>query len=149
MRDDDRPTGREQDAPEPSASDDADASSDIPESEDEDFLDESLTEELAALLEDGRTYAEAELAFQKTRAKLAGKNVGSALGLLTVAIITLHIAVLALAVGLVIALEPLVTIWGAIGIVVGVLLLLTVMLALAAKSRIGRLNILFGSDDDT
>jgi hypothetical protein len=90
-------------------------------SPEEDF-DDSLMGEIGALIDDGRTYAEAEIAFQKTRAKLAGRTIGVAAGSLVLAIILLHIALLALAVGLVIALAPLVTIWGAIAIVVGGLL---------------------------
>lgn len=111
-------------------------------------FDESLTEEIAALIDDGRTYAEAELAFQKTRAVIAGKSIGFALAFAVVALITLHIAVLALAVGMVIALEPLVTIWGAIAIVVGVLLLTTALLLLLAKKNADRLGLLFGSSGD-
>jgi hypothetical protein len=81
-----------------------------------------LRDDLSALVEDARTYAEAEIAFQKTRAGLAGKAAGRALGLLVLALVLLHIALIALAVGAVIALAPLVSIWGAIAIVVGVML---------------------------
>lgn len=88
----------------------------------QDDFDDSLIGEIGALIDDGRTYAEAEIAFQKTRAKLAGRTIGVAAGSLVLAIILLHIALLALAVGLVVALAPLVTIWGAIAIVVGGLL---------------------------
>ncbi|GMN01550.1 phage holin family protein [Erythrobacter sp. MTPC3] len=150
MRDEESPVGEERGAFTPAGTDDADAlpsgdaaGSDV--AEDDADYDESLTEELAALIDDGRTYAEAEVAFQKTRAKLAGVSIGKAAALLVVAAITLHIAVLALAVGLVIALEPLVTIWGAIAIVVGVLLLITGWLALKAKRNGDKLGVLFGS----
>ncbi|MEO1048001.1 MAG: hypothetical protein AAFW59_06695, partial [Pseudomonadota bacterium] len=90
--------------------------------------DESITEEVGALLEDAQLYATAELAFQKTRAKLVGRNIGIAAGAIVVAILLLHIALIALAVGFVIALAPLVTIWGAIALVVGALLLGVVLL---------------------
>ena len=109
-------------------------------------FDESITEELAALIDDGKTYVEAELAFQKTRVTIAGKSVGIALGLAVVALILLHIAFLALAVGLVIALQPLVSIWGAIAIVVGGLLLLTGLLALAALKRGKLVGAMFAND---
>lgn len=149
MRDDERPAEREHDALDPVGSHDPDAeASPSPQGDEYDPLDESLTEELAALIDDGRTYAEAELAFQKTRAKFAGKSVGAAAGFLVVAIVTLHIAVLALAVGMLIALQPLVTIWGAIAIVVGALLVATALLVLAAKRRADRLKLLFGSEGD-
>ncbi len=108
-------------------------------------FDESLVEELAALIDDGKTYAEAELAFQKARAGLAGRSIGVALGLAIVAIILLHIAFLALAVGLVIALAPLVSIWGAIAIVVGGILLLVGLLGYGAYSKGKLLGALFAA----
>lgn len=113
----------------------------------EEGLSESLSEELAALIDDGRTYVEAELNFQKTRASLAGKNAGIALGLGVVAIVVLHVAVLALAVGLVMALAPLVTIWGSIVIVVGSLLAVTGLLVWMAAKRGQRIGAIFAKDE--
>jgi hypothetical protein len=104
---------------------------------------ESLSEELGALIDDGRTYFEAELAFQSTRAKLIGRNAGIALGLIVVAVVVLHVAVLAFAVGMVMALEPLVTIWGAIAIVVGALILVTALLGLRAARHGKRIAAMF------
>lgn len=100
--------------------------------------DESIVEEIGALIDDAKLYATAELAFQKTRASLAGKSVGIALGAVILAIILLHIALISMAVGFVIALEPLVTIWGAIAIVAGVMLLGVGALGYVAASK-GRL----------
>lgn len=114
--------------------------------EDEDHSD-SLVEEVANLLDDGVTYAQAEIAFQKTRAKLASRAGAYAAGYVAVALILLHISVLALAVGLVMALAPLVTIWGAVAIVVGALLLLTLWLGLLARSKVQMLSELFSSRD--
>ncbi len=107
----------------------------------------ALRDDLTALVDDARTYAEAEIAFQKTRAGLAGKAAGRALALLVLAIVLLHIALIALAVGAVIALAPLVTIWGAIGIVVGVLLLGVAALVLLAVSDGKVLAAMFGPGD--
>jgi tetrahydromethanopterin S-methyltransferase subunit G len=107
----------------------------------------ALRDEVAALVEDARTYAEAEIAFQKTRAGIAGKRAGRALGLLVVALVLLHIALIALAVGAVIALAPLVTIWGAIGIVVGVLLAGVAALVVLAAGDGRMLAALFGGED--
>lgn len=112
------------------------------------LFDDSITGEIATLIDDGRTYAQAEIAFQKIRAKLAGKHVAIALACAIIAIVLLHIAFLALAVGLVIALAPLVTIWGAIGIVVGGLLIFVIALGLKAKSSGTRLAALFASSDE-
>ena len=146
MLDDERPADLEREALTPTGSNDADTS--LPEGiEGELTGEESLIEEIGALIDDGRTYVEAEIAFQKTRGKLAGRNVGKAIAFALVALITLHIAVLALAVGLVIALEPIVTIWGAIAIVVGMLLLLTGILGMKAKASGSKVGTLFSSDE--
>ncbi|MAY19309.1 MAG: hypothetical protein CL955_01650 [Erythrobacteraceae bacterium] len=110
--------------------------------------DESLLDEVGALIDDGRTYAQAEIAFQKTRAKLTGRLLGVSLAYVAVALILLHIAFLALAVGLVIALAPLVTIWGAIGIVVGGMLLLVALLCWLAYKRAAKLGDIFSDGDE-
>jgi len=118
----------------------ADASADARDRED------SLIDELGTLIDDAGLYASAEIAFQKTRAKLAMRLVGVAAGAVLLAVILLHIALIALAVGFVIALEPLVTIWGAIAIVVGVMLAGVVALALMAASKARLLGKLFASN---
>ncbi len=125
-----------------------DADAPLPDNTDDDEFSESLTEEIAALIDDGRTYAEAELAFQKRRAGLAGRKVGGALVFAILALILLHLMFIALAVGMVIALEPLVTIWGAIGIVVGVLLLGVIGLLLLVRGNALGLVALFKGDDE-
>lgn len=107
----------------------------------------ALRDEVSALVEDARTYAEAEVAFQKTRASLAGKHGARALVMLVLALVLLHIALIALAVGAVIALAPLVTIWGAIAIVVGVLLIGVALLVRAALVDGKMLGAMFGSGD--
>lgn len=107
-----------------------------------------LKDDLTHLVEDARTYAAAEIAFQKTRAGLAGRKAGRALVLLVLALVLLNLALVALAVGAVIALAPLVTIWGAIAIVVGVLLAGVVLLVTGA-AREGRvLGAMFGPGED-
>jgi hypothetical protein len=107
-----------------------------------------LRDEVTALVEDARTYAEAEIAFQKTRAGIAAKRAGRALVLLVLALVLLNLALIALAVGAVIALAPLVTIWGAIAIVVGVLLLGVVLLVTSAARDGQVLAALFGSGEE-
>ncbi|MEM1053529.1 MAG: phage holin family protein [Pseudomonadota bacterium] len=108
-------------------------------------LDPSVMEEAGALIDNARTYAEAELGFQKTRAAFAGRLIGISLGLGVVALILLHIAFLALAVGLVLAFEPVVGIWGAIGIVFGGLMLIVALLGWGAFSKVQKLASLFSS----
>jgi hypothetical protein len=107
-----------------------------------------LRDDVVALIDDARTYAEAEISFQKTRAGLAGKTAGRALVLLVLAVVLLHIALIALAVGAVIALAPLVTIWGAIAIVVGVLLIGVAALIFAAMTKGKLLSAMFKLDED-
>ncbi len=109
----------------------------------------TLRDDITALVDDARTYAEAEIAFQKTRAGLAGKTAGRALGLLVLAVVLLHIALIALAVGAVIALAPLVTIWGAIAIVVGVLLTGVAALVFFAVGDGKALSGMFDTGGDT
>lgn len=108
----------------------------------------SLKDDLTHLVEDARTYASAEIVFQKTRAGLAGKKAGRALVFLVLALVLLNLALIALAVGAVIALAPLVTIWGAIAIVVGVLLIGVALLVMAAANEGKILGAMFGSGDE-
>jgi len=103
-----------------------------------------LSEDIAALVASGRNYAEAELAFQKTRAALAGSNAGKAVAALVLALVLVNIALTALAIGAVLALQPLITIWGAIGVVVGALLLGAGLLARSAQTRARLLAMMFG-----
>lgn len=106
-----------------------------------------LRDDLTALVDDARTYAEAEILFQKTRAGLAGKAATRALLLLVLAAVLLHIALIALAVGAVIALAPLVTIWGAIAIVVGALIFGVAVLMFGALGDGKAILAMFGADD--
>jgi hypothetical protein len=133
-------------SPADSAADPAIESVDEPEVVDNSFT--SLRDDINALVDDARTYAEAEVAFQKTRAGLAGKAAARALALLVLAVVLLHIALIALAVGAVIALAPLVTIWGAIAIVVGVLLFGVAALVFFAVGDGKALASMFGSGVD-
>ena len=115
----------------------------VPAPEDEVGDAPSLTEDIAGLIESGKTYAEAEFNFQKTRASLAGKSAANAAGKLVVALVLVHIALVALAVGLIIALAPLITIWGAILVVVGAILLLVAVLVQSARRRAKQIGALF------
>ena len=108
------------------------------------FSDHSLAEDVRALLDDGKTYLEAELQFQKSRAAFAADKGRSGLVYGIAALALVHLALVALVVGLVFALSPLLTAWGATGLVVGVLSIAAVVLALAAKKRFGALSSAFG-----
>jgi Flp pilus assembly protein TadB len=107
----------------------------------------TLTDDVKALLEDGKTYLEAELQFQKSRAALAadrGKS-GAIYGLAAAAIA--HLALIALVVGALIGLMPLIGAWGATALVVGALLIAAVVLGVAAKRRFARLLAAFADPD--
>lgn len=99
----------------------------------------SLAGDLRQLIDDGRALAEAELAYQKSRAALAGtgaKGVAIA-GALAAALV--FFALMALTVGLVIALTPLLTALGAAGAVFAGLLLAALVCARIASARWRRL----------
>lgn len=111
--------------------------------------DETVLEAIGAVIDDAKLYAAAEIAFQKTRAGLLGRNLAVAAGAIVIALILLHIAIIALAVGLVIALEPLVSIWGAIAIVVGVMLLGVGWLGWVAFAKGRVIGEMFAADPST
>ncbi len=95
----------------------------------------ALGDGIRALLEDGQTLFEAELAFQQARVGYAlGRAKGIAL-LLVAALFLAFFFLVALVVGLLLALTPLVGAWGALGIVGLALLLGTVGCAMAAVRR--------------
>lgn len=83
----------------------------------------SLLEDFEALIADGKSYFEAELRFQRTRLGFTGSRIKWAFIYGAAAFGFLHLALIGLVVGLVIALAPLTGAWVAIAIVVGLLLL--------------------------
>lgn len=95
----------------------------------------SLADEVFDLVDDGKTYIEAELRYQRTRLAFAADRSKSGIIFILAALAFVHLALIALVVGLVIALEPLVTIWGALAIVVGLLMLGAILLVLSAKGK--------------
>ena len=107
----------------------------------------SLLDDAYALYEDGRTYVEAEVAFQKSRAGYASRETGSGLVFTLGALAFLHLASIGLVVGLIIALEPMLGAFGAMGAVVGVLVLLMALFGLLARSRFKRVSRAFKGSD--
>lgn len=106
---------------------------------DEDEPDRSLLEDVEALIEDGKTYLEAELAYQKTRASFLANGVKGIVGLGALALGFGLLALIALTVGLILALTPLITAWGATAVVVGVLLLAALLAVRMAAKRWSRM----------
>lgn len=99
----------------------------------------TLAEELRHLAVEARTLAEAELAFQKTRAAYAGAEAKGIALLGLVAAVLAFFALMALVVGAVIALGPLLSPWGAMAAVSLALLLGAGLCALLAKTRLARM----------
>tara|TARA_B100000678_G_C18169471_1_gene486572 strand:+ start:440 stop:865 length:426 start_codon:yes stop_codon:yes gene_type:complete len=108
----------------------------------------SLFDDAYALYEDGRTYLEAEVAFQKSRATYAAHESKSGIVFAMAAMGLLHLALLGLVVGLIIALEPFLGAFGAMGVVVGALTVLGVLLALMARGRFKRITRAFEGDGE-
>ena len=95
----------------------------------------SLFDDAYALYEDGRTYVEAEVAFQKSRASYASREGISGIVFALGALAFLHLALIGLVVGLIIALGPILGAFGAAAAVVCALLLLMAIVGLVARSR--------------
>jgi hypothetical protein len=104
----------------------------------------SLLEDVQNLIEDGKTYLEAEVAFQKTRAAFIADRAKSAAFFGAVAAAFGFVALIGLTVGLIIALTPWLTAWGASGVVV---LLLVAGGLLSARAASRRWNLLISAID--
>jgi hypothetical protein len=78
-----------------------------------DAPDRSLLEDVETAIDDGRTYLEAELAYQKTRAVFIADRAKDAAVFAAIGGSLAVLALVALTVGLVIALVPYLTAWGA------------------------------------
>jgi hypothetical protein len=104
----------------------------------------SLVEDVKRLVEDGRTLAEAELAYQKSRAVVAGQGAKGVLGWSALALALVFFVLMALVVGLLLALSfasPLGP-WGALGVVTAGLLGLGALSGWVAVRRVQRLTAL-------
>jgi hypothetical protein len=107
--------------------------------------DRSLLEDLHALYDDGKTYASAELTFQKTRAGFAaGKFKSVAIFGAGAAVLGL-LAGIGLTVGMIMALATLIGPLAATLVVVGVLMIVAFLLVRSAGKKWGELMSAFGS----
>lgn len=102
--------------------------------------DNSLLEDVSAVYEDGKAYLSSELAFQKTRAKYVGSVVPKIAAFGAAAALLGLVALIALSVGMILALETLVGPLAATLIVVAVLLLGAGVLAYLAKSKVAQMS---------
>lgn len=108
----------------------------------------SLADDALALFEDAKTYAEAEVAFQKSRASYTANRLKGAIAFGLGAFGVLHLALIALTVGAVIALAPIVGPWAATGIVTVALIILGVLFLIALRGRINDIRSAFSDDSD-
>ena len=106
----------------------------------------SLLEDVEALIDDGKTYLEAELAFQKTRAGFVADRAKAAVVFGALAALLGFLALVGLTVGLIIALTPWLTAWGASALVVALLLVAAGLAARAAAGRWSSLMKAVGGD---
>lgn len=109
----------------------------LPDEEEEYFegSERSLAEDLKELLDDGRTLLQAEFAYQKARGLFAADAFKSIALYSAVAALLGVLALMGLTVGLIIALTPYLTAWGATAVVVLGLLLVAFLLVKSATGR--------------
>jgi len=97
--------------------------------------DRSLIDDVEALIDDARTYFDAELSYQKTRASFVFDRLKKTLVYGAGAALLGFVALIGLTVGLIIALTPLITGWGATAVVIGLqLIVVFVLLKRAARN---------------
>lgn len=108
----------------------------------------SLADDVFALLEDGKTYAEAEVAFQKSRAGFTANRLKGAIAFGLGAFGVFHLALIAFTVGAVIALMPLIGPWGATAVVTIALIVVGVILLRLLKGRIDDIRDAFTDGKD-
>jgi uncharacterized membrane protein YqjE len=82
-----------------------------------DAADRSLIEDVRQLAQDGKTLIEAELAYQKSRAVVAGVGVKGVVAYIALAVTLVIFALVSLTVGLLIALTPWLSAFGATAVV--------------------------------
>jgi hypothetical protein len=89
-----------------------------PAAEDEAAENRSLIDDVEVLIEDGKTYLEAELNYQKTRALFAGDQAKGVALYGLIGFVFAWMALIGLTIGLIFALTPVLGGWGATGVIV-------------------------------
>lgn len=107
----------------------------------------SLMADLDALIADGKTYFEAELTYQKSRAGFAANRLKWTAIYGAAAFGFLHLAGIALTVGAVIALTPLTGPWLATLLVVGLLIAGAAFFALRLRRKLNDVRDVFEGDE--
>lgn len=112
-----------------------------------DAAERSLVDDVRELVADGRTLLEAELAYQKSRAALAGRTAKSMAGWIALALSLVFFALMALAMGLLLTLAPLIGPLGATLLVVAALLVAAALSGWVAARRWGAMSRRLSEDD--
>jgi len=109
----------------------------------------SLVDDARQLASDGRTLLEAEFAYQKSRAAVAGAGIKGITGWAALALALVFFALMALVMGLVLGLAELIGAWAATAVTVLSLLLAAGLSGLAASRRWKRMSALLADDAET
>ena len=101
----------------------------------DDAAERSLVDDVQRLIDDGRTLLEAELAYQKSRAAVAGQGAKSVAAWGGLALVLILFALMALTFGLVLSLASVIGPWLATLVSVLLLLIVAVLCGLTAARR--------------
>lgn len=112
-----------------------------------DAAERSLVDDVRELVTDGRTLLEAELAYQKSRAALAGRTAKSMVGWIALALSLVFFALMALVMGLLLILTPLIGGLGATLLVVAGLLIAAALSGWVAARRWTAMSRRLAEDD--
>lgn len=115
-----------------------DSEPDIETEEEEAAKERSLVEDLRLLTDDAKALARAEYAYQKSRAFHAGQELKRAVIFTALAVACVIVALMALTMGAVLALTPVLGAWGATGAVVLTLLGAAGLFGWIASKRLSR-----------
>jgi putative superfamily III holin-X len=116
--------------------------------DDDAAADRSLIDDVEVLIEDGKTYLEAELNFQKSRALFAGDRAKGAALYALLALMFAWMALIGLTIGLIFALTPSLGGWGATAVIVVLWLVIAGIALRAAAGRWGELVASFETEDE-
>ena len=100
----------------------------------------SLAEDIKHLASDGRTLLEAEFAYQKSRAAVAGAGVKGIAGWASLALALVFFALMALVIGVLLGMAEFIGIWAATAVTVVLVLAAAGLAGLAASRRWKRMN---------
>ena len=107
----------------------------------------SLVDDVKHLVADGRTLLEAELAYQKSRAVVAGAGAKGMAGWGALALALVFFALMAGIIGLLVGLGALIGMFAATGVMVALLLVLAALAGLAVNRRWRRMTAALERED--